>query len=57
MHILEDSHMHLEYFPPVVCNDRVVVSPPHRVEDGGSQRWRNCVVGYFLDRKLAFLAI
>ena len=30
----------------------MVVSPPLEVEEQGSKKWENCLVGYFLDSKL-----
>lgn len=49
--------MKLEYIPPVILNDRVVVSPPKDVEEFGQSKWRRCIVGHFLDKKLSFTAV
>lgn len=51
------ERMQLEYIPPVILNDRVVVSPPEDVERLGQSKWQRCIVGHFLDKKLAFTAV
>ncbi|KAI8531013.1 hypothetical protein RHMOL_Rhmol11G0104400 [Rhododendron molle] len=48
--------MHLQYFAPSIVNDKVV-SPPPDVVNLGLDKWKDCVVGYFLDRKLHFKAV
>lgn len=50
-------HMQFQYFPPVVEEDEILVSPPPEVEEAGALSWSNCVVGYFLDKKLPFYAV
>ncbi|KAI8550471.1 hypothetical protein RHMOL_Rhmol06G0109100 [Rhododendron molle] len=49
--------MKLEYIPPVVLNDRVVVSPPANVEALGQSKWEKCIVGHFLDKRLGFSGV
>lgn len=51
------KRMTLEYIPPVFLNDRVVVSPPEDVELLGHSKWKRCIVGHFLDKKLAYTAV
>ncbi|KAI8555172.1 hypothetical protein RHMOL_Rhmol05G0154200 [Rhododendron molle] len=47
----------LEYIPPSIVNDRIVVSPSVEVEELGHPKWQRCIVGHFLDKKLAFAAV
>ncbi|KAF7126448.1 hypothetical protein RHSIM_Rhsim11G0034800 [Rhododendron simsii] len=49
--------MKLEYIPPVVLNDRVVVSPPADAEALGQSKWEKCIVGHFLDKRLGFPSV
>ncbi|KAF7145736.1 hypothetical protein RHSIM_Rhsim04G0248900 [Rhododendron simsii] len=49
--------MKLEYIPPVILNDRVVVSPQEDVEELGQSKWAKCIVGHFWDKKLTFTAV
>ncbi|KAG5544422.1 hypothetical protein RHGRI_016994 [Rhododendron griersonianum] len=49
--------MKLSFHPPQVKEARVVVCPPEDVVEAGIAKWNNCVVGYFLDKKLPFGAI
>ncbi|KAI8567605.1 hypothetical protein RHMOL_Rhmol02G0134500 [Rhododendron molle] len=51
------NRMKLEYIPPSIVNDRIVVSPPVEVEELGHPKWQRCIVGHFLDKKLAFAAV
>lgn len=46
--------MALQYFAPSVVNEKLVVNPPEEVVLLGSEKWKDCVVGYFIDRKLPF---
>lgn len=46
--------MNLQFFPPEVEGETVRVSPPKHVELQGSEKWRDCIVGHFVDRKLPF---
>ncbi|KAG5545007.1 hypothetical protein RHGRI_017464 [Rhododendron griersonianum] len=48
------SHMNLSYYPPQLRDAKVVVCPPQEVIDLGSELWTDCVVGYFLDKKVPF---
>ncbi|KAF7127311.1 hypothetical protein RHSIM_Rhsim11G0061400 [Rhododendron simsii] len=49
--------MKFSYHPPQIKEARVVVCPPTEVIDAGVARWSKCVVGYFLDKKLPFIAV
>ncbi|KAF7113421.1 hypothetical protein RHSIM_RhsimUnG0127600 [Rhododendron simsii] len=51
---IASSRMHLSYFPPQIRESKVVVCPPQDVIDQGSDRWNDCVVGYFLDKRVPF---
>lgn len=51
------NRMKLEYIPPSIVNDRIVVSPSVEVEELGHPKWQRCIVGHFLDKKLAFTAV
>ncbi|KAF7126741.1 hypothetical protein RHSIM_Rhsim11G0147600 [Rhododendron simsii] len=55
--IISPAKMKLDYIPPGIVNDRVVVSPPEDVELLGQSKWKRCVVGHFLDKKLGFTAV
>ncbi|KAI8550741.1 hypothetical protein RHMOL_Rhmol06G0131700 [Rhododendron molle] len=55
--VISPEKMKLDYIPPVIVNDRVVVSPPKDVELLGQSKWNRCVVGHFLDKKLGFTAV
>ncbi|KAG5540262.1 hypothetical protein RHGRI_020481 [Rhododendron griersonianum] len=46
--------MKLSFHPPQVKEARVVVCPPEDVVEAWIAKWNNCVVGYFLDKKLPF---
>ncbi|KAI8551298.1 hypothetical protein RHMOL_Rhmol06G0174900 [Rhododendron molle] len=48
------SRMNLSYFPPQLRDSKVVVCPPQDVVDQGSDLWSDCIVGYFLDKKVPF---
>ncbi|KAG5539167.1 hypothetical protein RHGRI_019653 [Rhododendron griersonianum] len=48
------SRMNLSYFPPQLRDSKVVVCPPQDVVDQGSDLWTDCIVGYFLDKKVPF---
>ncbi|KAG5560701.1 hypothetical protein RHGRI_003888 [Rhododendron griersonianum] len=49
--------MDLQYFAPTVVNEKIVVQPPEEVVPLGIEKWKDCVVGYFLDKKLSFNAV
>ncbi|KAG5566597.1 hypothetical protein RHGRI_002227 [Rhododendron griersonianum] len=51
------ARMNLCYFPPDVDGEKVRVSPPKHVKILGSVKWKNCIVGHFVDKKLAFLVV
>ena len=38
-------------FPPTIKDDRIFVNPPEEVEILGSQDWKGCFSGYFLDKR------
>lgn len=40
-----------------MANNREIVSPPEEVASLGEARWKDCVVGYFVDKKLSFKAV
>ena len=42
----------LKFFEPTFEDSKVIVSPPPEIEEQGSKKWENCLVGYFLDSKL-----
>lgn len=48
------GRMALEFIPPMVLADRIVVSPPPEVEALGKEKWKCCLVGHFLDKNLPF---
>ncbi|KAG5557738.1 hypothetical protein RHGRI_007856 [Rhododendron griersonianum] len=41
--------MALQYFAPSVVNEKLVVNPPEEFVLLGSEKWKDCVVGYFID--------
>ncbi|KAI8524286.1 hypothetical protein RHMOL_Rhmol13G0138500 [Rhododendron molle] len=41
--------MALQYFAPSFVKEKLVVSPPEEVVHLGSEKWKDCVVGYFID--------
>ncbi|KAK2649526.1 hypothetical protein Ddye_017015 [Dipteronia dyeriana] len=49
--------MNLKYFQPFHSGNRKCVSPPLEVAKNGSKAWRNCLVGYFIEKKLPFYLI
>lgn len=51
------GRLKLEFIPPCIEDDVIVVSPPIEVEEQGIDRWRNCLVGHFLDKKLPYRAV
>ncbi|KAF7145087.1 hypothetical protein RHSIM_Rhsim04G0153000 [Rhododendron simsii] len=59
----DGPRMKLSYHPPPpppqnkIKEARVVVCPPPEVVDVGVSQWKDCVVGYFLDKKLPFSAV
>lgn len=48
------SRMNLTYYPPQLCDSNVVVCPPQDVVNLVSELWTDCVIGYFLDKKVHF---
>ncbi|KAG5565975.1 hypothetical protein RHGRI_001788 [Rhododendron griersonianum] len=49
--------MDLQFFPPAIVNEKIVVQPPEEVVTLGNEKWKDCVVGYFIDRKLPFTTV
>ncbi|KAI8536073.1 hypothetical protein RHMOL_Rhmol10G0227600 [Rhododendron molle] len=46
--------MNLQFSPPNVEGDRTRVSPPRAVELLCYEKWKDCIVGHFVDKKLPF---
>ncbi|KAK3189533.1 hypothetical protein Dsin_029094 [Dipteronia sinensis] len=46
--------MNLKYYQPFHSGNRKCVSPPLEVAENGSKAWKNCLVGYFIEKKLPF---
>ncbi|KAG5529142.1 hypothetical protein RHGRI_029723 [Rhododendron griersonianum] len=53
----DGPRMKLSYHPPQIKEARVVVCPPPEVVEAGVSQWKDCVVGYFLDKQLPFSAV
>lgn len=51
------SRMKLQYFPPAVEGEAVRVSPPKHVETHGAEKWKDCIVGHFVDKKLPYWSV
>ncbi|KAI8541498.1 hypothetical protein RHMOL_Rhmol08G0065700 [Rhododendron molle] len=51
------KRMDLQYFPPELDGEKVKVSPPKSVEVLGAERWKDCIVGHFVDKKLPYLMV
>ncbi|KAF7145034.1 hypothetical protein RHSIM_Rhsim04G0043700 [Rhododendron simsii] len=49
--------MALQFFAPSVINEKIVVQPPEEVVTLGNEKWKDCVVGYFIDRRLPFKSV
>lgn len=49
--------MVLQYYAPSVVNEKVVVQPPEEVVSLGNEKWKDCVVGHFIDRNMAFKSV
>ncbi|KAG5545182.1 hypothetical protein RHGRI_017610 [Rhododendron griersonianum] len=54
---MEVKRLALQYFPPTSVNDRILVTPPSGLGEAGVEKWKNCMVGFFLDKKLPFLSV
>ncbi|KAF7152803.1 hypothetical protein RHSIM_Rhsim01G0069100 [Rhododendron simsii] len=56
---ITDGHkrMDLQFFPPQMDGEKVTVSPPKSVELLGAERWKDCIVGHFVDKKLPYLMV
>lgn len=52
--VLSDTS--LTHMSPCVLNDKLFVNPPLEVENSGVSQLNDCVVGYFADKKLPFMA-
>ncbi|KAK2642091.1 hypothetical protein Ddye_023854 [Dipteronia dyeriana] len=48
------SPMNLKYYEPFHSVIRKCVLPPLEVAENGSKAWKNCLVGYFIGKKLPF---
>lgn len=53
----ESPRMRLEFFSPVIDGDKVRVSTPNQVEELGMEKWQDCVVGHFVDKKLPYMTV
>ncbi|KAF7126514.1 hypothetical protein RHSIM_Rhsim11G0120400 [Rhododendron simsii] len=49
--------MNLRYCPPSIVNDKLCVTIPEGVDVSGVDKWKDWVVGYFVDRKLPFTVV
>ncbi|KAK2658399.1 hypothetical protein Ddye_004932 [Dipteronia dyeriana] len=46
--------MNLKYYQPFHSGNMKCVSSPLEVVENGSKAWKNCLVGYFIEKKLSF---
>ncbi|KAK3229875.1 hypothetical protein Dsin_001756 [Dipteronia sinensis] len=46
--------MNLKLYQPFQSRNRKCVSPPLEVAEDGSKAWKNCLVGYFIEKNLPF---
>ena len=56
----KESHtqvMKLQFFEPKMENNRIVVHPPEEIGRQGCLEWQNCLVGYFIEKKLPFTTV
>ncbi|KAG5541077.1 hypothetical protein RHGRI_021082 [Rhododendron griersonianum] len=42
---------------PAIEGATVRVSPPKHVETHGAEKWKDCIVGHFVDKKLPYLSV
>lgn len=49
--------MKLEFFPPSVEGQKVKVAPPVSVAEIGAAHWKDCIVGYFVDKRLPYQVV
>ncbi|KAI8556069.1 hypothetical protein RHMOL_Rhmol05G0223900 [Rhododendron molle] len=54
---ISNTRMTFQYFPPTVEWERITVSPPSVVEVQGAKKWKDCLVGHFVDNKIPFHAV
>ncbi|KAK3189539.1 hypothetical protein Dsin_029100 [Dipteronia sinensis] len=54
MDIPTSRPMNLKYYQPFQSGNRKCVSHPMEVAEDGSKAWKNCLVGYFIEKKLPF---
>ncbi|KAK0570959.1 hypothetical protein LWI29_009030 [Acer saccharum] len=54
MDIPTSKPMNLKFYQPLQSGNRKCVSPPMEVAKDGSKAWKNCLVGYFIEKKLPF---
>ncbi|ERM93415.1 hypothetical protein AMTR_s04453p00005220 [Amborella trichopoda] len=43
-----------KFHAPEVVGERIRVKPPPDIAKRGSTRWRDCLVGYFVEKRLAY---
>ncbi|KAK3193227.1 hypothetical protein Dsin_024537 [Dipteronia sinensis] len=54
MDIPTSRPVNLKYYQPFQSGNRKCVSPPMEVAEDSSKAWKNCLVGYFIEKKLPF---
>lgn len=52
-----NKRMDLQFFSPMVKGGGVRISPPKSLEILRDKRWKDCIVGHFVDKKLHFLTV
>ena len=51
------SKEHMEYFAPESCEGNILVKPPKEVTEEGMNKWKDCLVGFSLERSLPFIVV
>lgn len=46
--------MSFEYHLPEISDGKIVIKPPLSVDIQGREPWKNCLVGYFFEKRVAF---
>ncbi|KAK3184760.1 hypothetical protein Dsin_032046 [Dipteronia sinensis] len=54
MDIPTNRPMNLKYYQPFQSGNRKCVSPPMEVTEDDFKAWKNCMVCYFIEKKLSF---
>ncbi|KAK3218469.1 hypothetical protein Dsin_012439 [Dipteronia sinensis] len=54
MHIPAIRPMNLKFYQLSYCGNRKCVSLPLEIAENGSKAWKNCLVGYFIEKKPLF---